>query len=127
MEVMKGPAHGSISPTPSLAKRTLGRSYRQFIANLYMPEDLLRYRNKYERKVYPFEPARTPGTGDIEAFRSFVYALMRAGGQEFLKFHAAVSKNSKPAIRALLAEGTSRKMKRWLRLYLGQPEPRRRR
>jgi hypothetical protein len=72
IEIMKGAAHGAISPTPALARRTIGETCEEFIANLHMPEVLLRNRNKYERRVYRDEPKRRPGTGDVERFRSFI-------------------------------------------------------
>jgi len=99
VEVMKGAAHGAISPTPTLASRTMGETYEEFIANLYMPEELLRNRNKYEKKVYRHEPSRPPGTGDIEKFRKFVLKSIKKPTKEFWKFHAAVSQNSADAIR----------------------------
>jgi hypothetical protein len=66
IEIIKGAAHGAISPTPSLALRAIGETYEEFITNLYMPEELLRNRDKYEARIYPNKPDRKPGTGDIE-------------------------------------------------------------
>ena len=99
IEIMKGVAHGSISPTPSLARRTIGETYNEFLANLYMPEELLRNRNVYEKKVYENEPKRKQGTGDVEKFRSFIRKLLRIKDRRFLEFHNVVAKNSKRAIR----------------------------
>ena len=72
VEIMKSAVHGAISSTPSLALRTIGENYEEFIANLYMPAELLRNRNKYEKRIYEHEPERVPGTGDVEKFRKFV-------------------------------------------------------
>lgn len=118
IEIMKGAAYGSISPTSSLAKRTLGKTINEFIANLYMPEELLRYRNKYEKKVYQSEPKRKPGTGEIEAFRKFITKLLRTKGKRFYEFHNVVSKNSKKAIREFLPNCKNEEMKKWLKYYL---------
>lgn len=118
VEVMKGVAHGSISPTPSLAKRTIGGTYRQFVANLYMPEELLRNRNKYERKVYKSEPKRNPGTGDIERFRSFILNLIRQNNERFTQFHKAISQNKKTATKEYLAKCKDKEITKWLRFYL---------
>jgi len=118
IEIMKGAAYGSISPTPSLARRTLGKTFKEFVANLYMPEELLRYRNRYERKVYKFEPAREPGSGVIEDFRDFIFRLLRAKGKRFAIFHDVVSKNSKRKIREFLPQCKDNEMKKWLTYYL---------
>lgn len=118
VEVMKGVAHGVISPTPSLAKRTIGETYEKFIANLYMPEELLRFRNKYERKVHSLEPGRKPGTGDVEEFRKFILNLLQKGGGRLVKFHNVVSKNSKEEIRKFLANCDDDEIKKWLQFYL---------
>lgn len=118
IEIMKGAAYGSISPTSSLARRTVGRIFKEFVANLYMPEELLRYRNKYEKKVYKFEPERKPGTGDTERFRTFILKLLKIQGERFMRFHAVVSKNSKKAIREFLPDCKDDQMKKWLNLYL---------
>jgi hypothetical protein len=118
IEIMKGAAYGSISPTPSLARRTIGKTFKEFVANLYMPEELLRFRNKYERKVYKFEPKREPGTGEIEGFREFISKLLKAKGKRFAAFHSAVSKNSKKAIRESLQSSGDGELKKWLYYYL---------
>jgi hypothetical protein len=118
VEVMKGVAHGSISPTPTLAKRTIGWTYRQFVANLYMPEELLRNRNKYERKVYKSEPKRSPGTGDIERFRLFIFRLIAQNDERFTQFHEAISQNRKTATREYLAKCKDKEITKWLRFYL---------
>jgi len=118
VEIMKGVAYGSVSPTPSLARRTLGKTFREFVANLYMPEELLRYRNKYEQEVCKFEPKRDPGTGEIESFRVFISKLLETKGRRFTAFHYVVSKNRKQAIRGFLASCEDEEMKKWLRYYL---------
>ena len=117
IEIMKGVTHGSISPTPSLARRTIGETYEEFISNLYMPEELLRNRNKYEKRIYDCEPRREPGTGDIEEFRKYILSLMNKGDDEFLIFHKIVSPNSKKDIRRSMAD-CNENMKKWLKLYL---------
>ena len=48
IEIIKGAAHGAIPTTPTLARRAIGRTFEEYITNLYMPEHMLRYRNKYE-------------------------------------------------------------------------------
>lgn len=118
IEIMKGAAHGSISPTPSLARRTIGNTFKEFVANLYMPEELLRYRNKYEQKVYKFEPKREPGIGEIERFRDFIFKILRTKGERFATFHNVVSKNSRQAIREFLQSCKDDEIKKWLSYYL---------
>lgn len=118
VEIMKGVAHGSISPTPSLARRTLGETYEEFLANLYMPEELLRNRNRYEKRVYEGEPKRRPGTGDIEGFRAFVSGLLSEKDSKFAQFHSIVSKNSRREIRRDMSECMDRTIKKWLAFYI---------
>jgi len=118
IEIMKGATYGSISPTPSLARRTLGKTFKEFVVNLYMPEELLRYRNKYEQKVYKLEPERKPGSGEIEDFREFISKLLKTKGKRFTAFHNVVSKNSKQTIREFLPNCEDDEMKKWLRYYL---------
>lgn len=117
IEVIKGAAHGAISPTPELARRAIGATYEEFIANLYMPEELLRNRNKYEKKRYKNDKKRPPGTGDIEKFRKFILTLLKEQDAEFLEFHEAVSHDSKE-VREYLAECTNKEVKKWLNFYL---------
>jgi len=119
IEIMKGAAYGSISPTPSLARRTVGKTFKEFVANLYMPEELLRYRNKYEQKVYRSEPERKPGTGDTERIRTFILKLLKRQTERVIRFHSVVSKNSKKTIREFLSECEDGEMRKWLTLYLG--------
>ena len=116
--IMTGAAHGAISPTPALARRTIGETFEEFVANLYMPEELLRNRNKHEKRIYPNEPKRRPGTGKVEAFRSFVLGLLKRQDARFWTFHDAVSFNSATAIRACLKGLRDAEMRKWLRLYL---------
>lgn len=118
IEIMKGVAHGSISPTPSLARRTLGETYDEFLANLYMPEELLRNRNTYEKKIYKDEPKRKSGTGDVERFRTFIFGLLSKKDDRFMQFHNAVSKNSNGEIRRYIAKCKDRTMKKWLNFYV---------
>ncbi len=118
IEIMKGAAHGCISPTPTLAWRTIGQSYEEFLANLYMPEELLRNRNKHETRVYKHEPLREPGTGLIEGFRSFISKLLKANDSRFQIFHAAVSGNSSEQVRRAIGICKDKEMNKWLQLYL---------
>jgi hypothetical protein len=116
--IMRGVAYGAISSTPSLALRTIGEDYETYIANLYMPEELLRYRNKYEARVYRDEPSRAPGTGAIEEFREFLLRLLLKGGREARDFHNAVSHNRAAAIRRYAQKCKDKEILRWLELYL---------
>ena len=99
IEIMKGAAHGAISPTPTLAWRTIGESYEEFLANLYMPEELLRNRNRHERRVHRHEPKRPPGSGMVEDFRSFLLRLLKKNDARFRQFHEAVAGNSTETVR----------------------------
>lgn len=110
IEIIKGATHGTISPTPSLAKRALGETYEIFIANLYMPEDLLRHRNKYE-KAYK-------GNGDVERFRKFILGLLKKQDERFLTFHAAVAQNTRAAVKECLESCTDKELREWLGWYL---------
>lgn len=118
VEIMKGVAHGAIPPTPTLAKRTIGESYERFILNLYMPEELLRFRNKYEKRVYKSEPKRESGTGDVEKFRKYILKLLKTNAKRFVEFHNLVSKNSKVEIRKYLENCEDEEMRKWLKFYL---------
>jgi hypothetical protein len=118
IEIMKSAANGAISPVPSLALRTIGRNYEEYLANLYMPGELLRNRNKYEKHVYEDEPERKPGTGDVEEFRSFLLELIRNGGPELSNFHAAISANTLSAVQAYYNECDNEEIKKWLKFYL---------
>jgi hypothetical protein len=118
VEIMKGAVHGAISPTPTLALRTLGKSFEEFIANLYMPEILLRNRNKHEKKIYKREPKRRPGSGEVEQFRRFILRKLRKPNQEFLNFNEAISKNTSRAVREFLKQCTNKEMRKWLKFYL---------
>ena len=117
VEIMKGAAHGAISSTPSLARRTIGETFEEFLANLYMPEKLLRYRNRYERKVYDFEPERAPGTGDIEEFRRFILGLLSEQSERFFLFHRAVSRNLVSVSRKAVEACEEPESKKWLKIY----------
>jgi len=115
---MKGANHGAIPPKTSYALRALGRDYNEFIANLYMPEELLRNRNKYEENVYPEEPPRQRGTGDVERFREFILRLLKNQDATFKEFHDAVALGSKEAIRKALPHCKNEEVKEWLKWYL---------
>lgn len=118
IEIMKGANHGAIPPKPSYALRALGRNYEEYIANLYMPEELLRNRNKYEAEVYPEEPPRSPGTGDIERFREFILRLLKKQDSVFREFHNAVAPCSKDVIKKVLPSCKDQEVKEWLQWYL---------
>jgi hypothetical protein len=118
VEIIKGASHGAISPTPSLAMRAFGETYEEFIANLYMPEELLRNRSKYEARVYAYDPNRPPGTGDVEKFREFILRLLNDKGEAFFEFHEAVSPCSKEAAREALKICKNDEVRKWLAWYL---------
>ncbi|MFA5321972.1 MAG: hypothetical protein WC373_04805 [Smithella sp.] len=118
IEIMKGAAHGAISPTSTLAWRTIGDTFEKFLTNLYMPEELLRNRNKHEQLVYKYEPKRPEGTGKVEQFRAFILKLLKKDDERFGQFHNAVSKNTTEQIRSVLKECKDEEMTKWLQLYL---------
>jgi hypothetical protein len=118
IEIMKGAAHGAISPTPTLAWRTIGETYEEFLANLYMPEELLRNRNKHERRIHKHEPDRPSGTGLVEEFRKFVLKLLDKNDVRFRQFHNSVSDNSIEQIRKAMRECKDEEMLKWFRVYL---------
>ena len=120
IEIMKGAAYGAISPTPSLAKRAIGGTYEEFIANLYMPEELLRNRNKHEKRVYSDEPTRKPGSGKVEEFRTFVIGLLQKQNKRFWMFHNAVSPNYAEDIRQVMAQTDDAELNHWLAVYLAK-------
>ena len=105
-------------PTPTLARRTIGETFEEFVANLYMPEELLRNRNRHEQRVYADEPDRRPGTGRVEAFRAFILALIRQNNRAFHEFHKAVAANTADAIRAALRTCRDEEVRAWLDTYL---------
>jgi hypothetical protein len=118
IEIIKGATHGAISPTPGLARRALGHSFREYLANLYMPEMLLRNRNAHERLTYSNDPKRKPGTGLVEKFRSFILDLLEKGDDRFVLFHKAVAENSAAAVREALQTTRDPEIRRWLKLYV---------
>jgi hypothetical protein len=117
IEIMKGAAHGAITPTPSLAWRTIGADYQEFLTNLYMPEALLRNRNKHEKRVYGDEPNRKPGDGKVEEFRAFMLMLLEKQDDRFRLFHEAVAPNSKVVVNDVLGSCKDREIRKWLRIY----------
>jgi len=118
IEVMKGAASGAISSTPSLAWRTIGFSYDEFMSNLYMPTEFLRNRNKYEKKIYDEEPKRASGSGEIEKFRNFIYKLICSNDERFIFFHDAVAPNRRQKIRDTINVCKDREVRKWLQYYL---------
>jgi hypothetical protein len=118
IEIIKGAAHGAITPKPSLAERAIGRDYDEYIANLYMPEEFLRNRNKHERYVYPEEPPRAPGDGLVEEFRAFILDLLSKQDDVFIEFHNAVSPCSKEAVKQALKILKHEELREWLEWYL---------
>jgi hypothetical protein len=117
IEIIKGASHGAISPTPSLARRAIGKDYEEFITNLYMPEELLRNRDRHEARIYDNKPDRTPGTGKVERFREFILRLLSKQDEAFFEFHNAVSPCSKEAIRKAFKTVKNEEVKEWLELY----------
>jgi len=87
----EGAAHGAISPTPSLALRTIGENFRRILSNLYMPEELLRNRNRYERRVYKHEPSRSQVLVQLKL--RVLWRASRAQDARFRVFHNAVTPN----------------------------------
>lgn len=124
IEIMKGAANGAISPTPTLAWRTIGRDYMEFLTNLYMPEELIRYRNRHEEKVYDLEPQRASGTGKVEEFREFIKRLLTENGTTFRLFHNAVSANSVTHVRAVVEGLEDEELVKWLTFYLKRDDSR---
>jgi hypothetical protein len=118
IEIIKGAAHGAISTTPSLARRAIGESFEEFLANLYMPEELLRNRNVHEKRVYSSEPERKPGSGLVEKFRKFIRDLLNRKDERFYFFHNAVAPNAIEVIRKALKSTSDRELKKWLSLYI---------
>lgn len=118
IEIIKGASHGAISPTPSLALRAFGETYEEFIANLYMPEELLRNRNKYEERLYACDTKRKPGTGEVEGFRTFILNRLRAQDDAFFEFHDAVAPCTADSVRQALKTCDNEEVRRWLAWYL---------
>lgn len=117
IEIIKGAAHGAISPTPSLALRAIGETYEEFITNLYMPEELLRNRDRYEARIYPHKPDREPGNGDIEEFRIFILNLLENKDKAFFEFHDAVTPCTKLAIKQAFKTCKNERVLKWLNRY----------
>ena len=118
IDVMKGVAHGAVPTVASLAKRTFGRNLEEFVTNLYMPEDMLRNRDKYEHNIHAGEKPRALGNGEIEEFRKFILSLLRRKSESFYFFHNAVTPNSKITIREALTKTRNQEIIKWLNRYL---------
>lgn len=118
IDVIKGVAHGAIPTVPSLARRALGRTFNEFVANLYMPEEMLRNRDKYEHNVIDGEKTRISGNGEIEEFRKFILCLLEKRNDNFYFFHNAVIQNSKATIREALTKTKNQELILWLNRYL---------
>jgi len=118
IEIIKGASHGAISPTPSLVLRAIGATYEEFIANLYMPEELLRNRDRHEARIYANNPDRVPGTGKVEEFREFILRLLKQQDEAFFEFHNAVSPCSKEAVKQAFKTAKNEEVKKWLEVYL---------
>lgn len=128
IEIMKGASHGFISPVPELARRTIGETFEEFVLNLYMPEELLRYRDDHEKRQYEYherqprkrsKKRRTP-TGKVEGFRTFMRGLLAKQNARFRLFHDAVSSNLVRDIREAMQNTNDREMKKWLDLYVAK-------
>jgi hypothetical protein len=117
IEIIKGASHGALSPTPSLALRAIGETYEEFVTNLYMPEELLRNRDKHEKRIYLNRPDREPGTGQIEEFREFILRLLKSKDEAFFEFHEAVSPCSKESIKIALKTCKNQEVRKWLEKY----------
>ena len=118
LDVVKGVAHGSIPTVASLARRAIGRTFEEYITNLYMPEEMLRNRDKYERTVYPGEKPRVPGNGEIEEFRSFILGLLKQKSALFYFFHDTVTSYRKQDIREAMKHTKNPELLRWFERYL---------
>ena len=118
IEIMKGVAHGAISPTPGLAWRTVGHTFEEFVTNLYMPEEFLRNRNKHEKQTFEFNGSQTPGSGLIEEFRIFLLKLLEDQcSEKFVFFHKAVIQNSLPAVERAMNKTQDKELLKWLSYY----------
>ena len=82
-----------------------------------MPEELLRNRNKHEKRVYRYEPKRNPGTGLVEDFRKFISKLLLKQDDRFYFFHLAVSENRTDSIKRALSLTSDKELIKWLSLY----------
>lgn len=118
IDIIKGVAHGSIPTVASLARRAIGRTFEEFVTNLYMPEEMLRNRDKYERTLYPGEKERVPGNGEIEEFRDFILELLRSKSDLFYFFHDTIASNRKEDIREALRHTRNHELIRWFERYL---------
>lgn len=122
IEIMKGAAHGAISPVPTLARRAIGANFEEFLINLYMPEEFLRNRDAHERKQYEYhrrqpKKVKKQPTGNIEKFRAFMKSLLAKQGKEFRDFHDAVTPNTRQAVREIRGTTKYKELKTWLAWY----------
>lgn len=83
-----------------------------------MPEELLRNRNKHERRVYEYEPKRPPGTGKVEEFRALILRLFKEQPEEATRFHNAVSANTISSIQEYYDRCINKEVKEWLKIYM---------
>ncbi len=122
IEIMKGAAHGAISPVPTLARRAIGASFEEFLINLYMPEEFLRNRDAHEKKQYEYhrrqpKKVKKRPTGKIEKFRTFMKRLLKKQGEKFHAFHNAVTPNTTLAVREIMGTTKYKELKTWLDWY----------
>lgn len=117
IEIIKGVAHGSISPTLDLAQRTIGKDYNEFITNLYMPEELLRNRDKHERN-WCNKIINKNATGEIEKFREFILEKLKNPDRDFWEFHEAISQNTSAAIKKYQLKCKKKEYEKWIKFYL---------
>jgi len=122
IEIMKGANHGAIPPRADYAKRAIGRNYEEFIANLYMPEELLRNRNDHEEDLSEYgdapERKRPPKDNKVPEFREFILRLLKKQDAAFKEFHNAVAPCSKEAVKKALPHCKNEEVKEWLQWYL---------
>ncbi len=83
-----------------------------------MPEEMLRYRDKYEKTLYDGETRNKSGNGDIEEFREFIIFLINKRNKHFYFFHNAVTPGRKEVIREAITKTKNTEIIRWLERYL---------
>jgi hypothetical protein len=91
-----------------------------------MPEELLRNRNKHEKKIYSGGRKNHNSTGKLEDFREFISGLLKEQGDRFRYFHNVVTENSSKTVKLALETCKDKEIKEWLELYLvkGQKQER---